>query len=205
MRRVFRFFVGGFTAITALLSIVALIWWCRSYWKMDTVEWSGWRVMPHAVDAKSGHASEEAGFLRSRGGYLTLWRRRQDSVELLLYLAEDLAERFPRTGLKWDSREAVKGTITFSMDDRPEVFWERAGFYFRVHHGRSAMTVYYDVAAPFWGIALLLAAPSIVWLIRNPGRRRRRRKAMNLCAGCGYDLRATPERCPECGLVVTLK
>jgi hypothetical protein len=36
---------------------------------------------------------------------------------------------------------------------------------------------------------------------RIPERRADRRRDAGLCARCGYDLRGTPGRCPECGQV----
>jgi rubrerythrin len=51
---------------------------------------------------------------------------------------------------------------------------------------------------PFWELALLAALLPAVWIAR---RWRQRRPPPGHCRVCGYDLRATPERCPECGAI----
>ena len=51
-------------------------------------------------------------------------------------------------------------------------------------------------ALPLWLLFLLTATLPTLALIRH---RRRHRDPSNQCPACSYDLRATPNRCPECG------
>jgi hypothetical protein len=50
---------------------------------------------------------------------------------------------------------------------------------------------------PLWPVVLLLPMPLAVKMLSLARRSARARNGS--CAICGYDLRATPSRCPECG------
>ncbi len=59
------------------------------------------------------------------------------------------------------------------------------------------------VELPFQAVLLVLLISPLPPVLRTSRRQYRRRQG--LCASCGYDLRATPGRCPECGTVPTGK
>jgi hypothetical protein len=56
------------------------------------------------------------------------------------------------------------------------------------------------LAVPYWfliGTSALASLPVLNSARRS--RRVRRARRLGLCLNCGYDLRASPQRCPECG------
>lgn len=65
------------------------------------------------------------------------------------------------------------------------------------NHLASTPGVLYAVTIPYWA-TLTLAG---VLPLADAWRRWRTRRATcrRVCATCGYDLRASPDRCPECG------
>ena len=61
----------------------------------------------------------------------------------------------------------------------------------------------WNLVLPLWFLATGAAAvPTGRLLLRLAARRKVR---SGLCLSCGYDLRATPDRCPECGAVPKAK
>ncbi len=88
-------------------------------------------------------------------------------------------------GLEKDSGWWLEGPLfefvlrpTFSL---PEI--DTTGFLNRI-----------PLLIPTVGFSLLLASCRPLLF-----HRRRKRKKLGLCVKCGYDLRASKERCPECG------
>ena len=83
----------------------------------------------------------------------------------------------------------------------PEELLHSAGF--SLKRGFAPFTCWWIVDLPLWCPLVLFAIPPCLWVRR--WQKRRRRYLIGLCNVCGYDLRATPDRCPECGTVPPAK
>ncbi|HZL35691.1 MAG TPA: hypothetical protein VFC78_10305, partial [Tepidisphaeraceae bacterium] len=73
-----------------------------------------------------------------------------------------------------------------------QVNWRFAGFW---HESQDASV---SIGVPYWSVALLFSCMPGIWFWV---RIRRRDSVPGRCCSCCYDLRATPDRCPECGMV----
>jgi Polysaccharide biosynthesis/export protein len=77
--------------------------------------------------------------------------------------------------------------------------WRRLDLEF-VSVGQPGFTHFrqeWQISFPHWIVALPCSVLPGFRLLTST--RRRLRKRANCCTTCGYDLRATPDRCPECG------
>ncbi len=90
------------------------------------------------------------------------------------------------------------GRGAFQFSEGPVIVYDRT-------LGRLVMFGYtHEIGLPVWFVMVLLGIlPALAgWRWR---RIRIERARKGLCPVCGYDLRATPQRCPECGTVAAPK
>ena len=165
------------SAASLLLCLVAGGVWVRTYFASDELEWEEPGESPfvmHAVYTARGRLC----FVEDIRGM----RAEEVSGEP----AEIPGKR------RWAFH--VRGPEDLTPFDEPESLIERLGFpheYGGAHGERWSCPIW-----PLIVVAGLLSIPSSRSCIST-----RRRTAMGLCIACGYDLRETPDKCPECGTI----
>ena len=97
----------------------------------------------------------------------------------------------------------VGAVIGFLQQERPayrdndpdDVQWVGAGFrYLRITSDGMRRR---NLVLPFWLLMCVSAVLPVGWWLRR--LKARRWKRAGRCLTCGYDLRASKDRCPECG------
>ena len=73
-------------------------------------------------------------------------------------------------------------------------YWTAAGFGWYRWRPASHASHFARLVVPLWAVTVVTAALPAFRVARALRGRR-----PGVCAACGYDLRATPGRCPECG------
>ena len=126
------------------------------------------------------------------------------AVSLVLSLASFVLQ-YRGVDVELMRREGAGPRVVAVEDGKLSLSWEprveyRPGWAGQVNRYGFRYNVYSDGSwyawGPIWVVGAVFAAIAAIFagLARGPRRRR-----VGLCPVCGYDLRATPERCPECG------
>jgi hypothetical protein len=110
--------------------------------------------------------------------------------------AKSLSIIAEHTGPAWDIWTVNHPT---EFDYAPAWMVHRLGFCL-LRPTSAAGEKYVGVLVPYWFLNLAFAVVVSRWLYGAINRYRRARQGR--CTSCGYDLRATPKRCPECGMLV---
>jgi hypothetical protein len=194
---VLRRFVGhAFTLLSALsllLGVAMSALWLRSYWREDNAIWSERRN-----DIVPGTQRVHSALLCSgRGGCMV-------QVEQLVGAPLGRNVLPPQQQGHWMWVVYRKPTYPVRTAGRPMTFNHWVGFgwggeWRAAINDRDFQRTVSDVSIvlPWWVVVAVTVFLPAWWLPRE--MRRRRRAKLGQCRVCGYDLRASPERCPECG------
>jgi hypothetical protein len=171
-----------------LLCVAAVVMWGRSYFYGDTI---------------GGEDSPAVGWRRGGGLYSSIggieadwWLRRVTSSDPAGFSAFSHRVATNQRGLQDAYLNSLHGvrllgffyvhqvqTTTMGDDGKP------------IPHFQDT----HVLLIPYWAVCAALIVAPVMYYRRS--RAERRRKVQGVCAHCGYDLRATPDRCPECGTV----
>lgn len=163
-------------AISLLIWVAAAVAWPVSYWRapaVDIYKKDKTRAWLSVNSGRLEYGRDPAITLANRtAGLEWAWEDPWDPFQV----ATSADSGFRILGFHWSSADLSEA---FPSAPSEKMLMVRCG-------------------VPVWFVLLLLSWPIIPWITY------RRRAALpgNACKQCGYDLRATPGRCPECGAIL---
>jgi len=172
-----------FAAVSLVACAAVCTAWTRSYARTEKLTWRG------------GHGQHS---LRSAPGHVVL--------NVYAWYGPPPGPINGKPGLSVEHDQPTPATLELMTifllcSDRTAhtVYWEHGGFAWSQRSSSRDLIV--TGVAPFWGVTLAAGAQPLGWFVlRLLARvRHRRKQSAGFCPTCGYDLRATPDRCPECG------
>jgi hypothetical protein len=145
----------------------------RSHWITDSLDW---------IDTHNG-----------------VIRSAVSSDGLIVIRCWDDIGETPEDG--WTRKPTVKGCVADDADsefrDHDSDATRLGGFAFASWYEGSIHCYYSVLVMKDWFLMLLSGIYPLLALTMS----RIRRKPSGFCRKCNYDLRATPDRCPECGTI----
>jgi hypothetical protein len=171
--------------VLLLLSAATLLDWAFSFRRSDSLAWSRWWPSNQQYNGVTYDLTTGRGVIG-----LTINR-----------MSAFPAASGARAASQWRHRSGNAESFDLPLDTR----WRRIGFghidplqaQVRGVGGASvSFTIYW---VPHWFVATVFALPPAIFLILSHPLRKRQRRRAGQCVRCGYDLRASTNRCPECG------
>jgi hypothetical protein len=189
VRRSLHILLDALALLSLILCMAMTVLWARSYVRGDQVIVGYWGYHLHPSYTHYYDAWEFEG-TNERGRWTAAWR---------VHACIAGPGRYePSPGAK--GRRFEVGPIDRNIRWSIDTCFDDARYSGRVATVRytfqprwRAISVPHPMSTPLLAILPMAAA------IHR--RRRGRRRERGCCVKCGYDLRATPDRCPECGTV----
>ena len=178
------------TAVSLAAAVVVCVQWFRGYRVQDQL------ILRRVVGTTAQPKEQSFGIVTCKGAF---WFEARSDVGDSSYQQSIFADWRRRLGAGWQLR-----TPTYSNPHYPRFTtgWIHS-FGFHASERNYVGTHMIDVVIPIWfALACTMSLP-VAHLLLSGRRyvRTRRLLRASLCPTCGYDLRATPDRCPECGTV----
>jgi hypothetical protein len=188
------------STLSLALFLAAFVLWIRGFWLCDTF------IVARTVLDRDQALSRTVYLDSDCCGFGVIYRIQHDPLSTLT--PEQLAMLKHLPPLNFNHGTNPTSRFTLLPGDRGGHLWNRVGFEYWDSNDivePPANTFDRTWTVPFWFVLLLFAAlPARSVLVLTHHRRTRQRLVAGLCPTCGYDLRGSTERCPECGTPITL-